>query len=66
MADLPELEGYRLHRSDDQSLEVEVPRALGINPLFRQLERHGIEVVSLRNRHNRLEELFLSLVEERE
>ena len=65
VAKLPKLKGYTLHRADDQSLEVEVPRSLGINPLFRELERHEIEVVSLRNRHNRLEELFLSLVEER-
>ncbi|GAB6040655.1 ABC transporter ATP-binding protein [Endothiovibrio diazotrophicus] len=64
-AEAPELEGYRLLRAEDKVLEVEVPRSLGINPLFRQLERHGIEVVSMRNRHNRLEELFLSLVEER-
>ena len=62
---LPKLKGYKLHRADDQSLEVEVPRSLGINPLFQQLQSHEIEVVSLRNRHNRLEELFLSLVEER-
>jgi ABC-2 type transport system ATP-binding protein len=56
-------DGYRGRLLDDGGLEVEVPRQPGLNPLFAALDKEGIGVVSMRNRHNRLEELFLSLVE---
>jgi ABC-2 type transport system ATP-binding protein len=42
---------------------VDIPRAEGINRLFQALSAQGIEVVSMRNKSNRLEELFLRLVE---
>ncbi|MBZ4194920.1 MAG: ABC transporter ATP-binding protein [Candidatus Contendobacter sp.] len=59
----PEIPGYPLWQLDPLTLEVEVAKALGINTLFRQLSERGIEVASLRNKANRLEELFLHLVE---
>jgi ABC-2 type transport system ATP-binding protein len=59
----PEIPGYPLHWMDDLTLEVDVAKELGINALFQQLSAHGIEVASLRNKTNRLEELFLQLVE---
>lgn len=60
---LPELNGYPARLIDDHTLEVQVEKSQGINDLFAQLERQGIEVLSLRNKSNRLEELFVSLVE---
>jgi ABC-2 type transport system ATP-binding protein len=42
---------------------VQVEKSQGITELFRQLSAVGIEVLSLRNKTNRLEELFVSLVE---
>ncbi|MDQ4191740.1 ABC transporter ATP-binding protein, partial [Pseudomonas aeruginosa] len=48
---------------DDHTLEVQVEKSQGINDLFAQLGAQGIEVLSLRNKTNRLEELFVSLVE---
>jgi len=60
---LPRLNGFVLTRRDDRTLEVEVTRDSSINRLFEALSRDGIEVVGLRNRQNRLEQLFLTLVE---
>ena len=63
LLNLPEIPGYPLRRLDSLTLEVDVAKELGINSLFRQLSECGIEVASLRNKTNRLEELFLQLVE---
>ena len=64
LAAVPELPGYALRRIDECTLEVEVAKAHGINPLFAQLSAHGIAVSSLRNKTNRLEELFVRLVDQ--
>lgn len=58
---IPEFVGYRVTRRDVSSLEVEVDKQTGVNSLFRQLSDCKIEVVSLRNKANRLEELFVNL-----
>lgn len=59
---LPRLEGYHCFRNDKGALVVEVEREDGMNDVFRQLSEQGWEVTSMRNRSNRLEELFMSLV----
>ena len=59
----PELDGYPARLLDGRTLEVQVEKEQGITNLFGQLQRQGIEVQSLRNKSNRLEELFVSLVE---
>ena len=64
VADLPELGGFVLQHIDDCTLEVEVSREHTINGLFEALSRNGIEVISLRNKQNRLERLFLDMVDE--
>lgn len=64
--DLPEflqIADYRLQKLDNRTLEVEVHKGQGVNRLFAGLAEHGVEVASLRNKTNRLEELFLGLVE---
>jgi ABC-2 type transport system ATP-binding protein len=63
VAQAPQLPGYPARLLDDHTLEVQVDKAAGINGLFAQLNGQGIEVLSLRNKTNRLEELFVSLVE---
>ena len=60
---VPQLPGYPARLLDDHTLEVQVDKAAGINGLFAALNAQGIEVLSLRNKTNRLEELFVSLVE---
>ena len=59
----PELEGYPSHLVDECTLQVQVEKHRGLTDLFNQLSAQGVEVLSLRNKSNRLEELFVSLVE---
>ncbi len=59
----PQLQGYPAQMLDAHTLEVQVEKSQGITALFRQLAGQNIEVLSLRNKTNRLEELFVSLVE---
>ncbi|MFD2110346.1 ABC transporter ATP-binding protein [Thiorhodococcus fuscus] len=65
VSELPELGGFVLQYLDDCTLEVEMNRDHTINGLFDALSRNGIEVISLRNKQNRLERLFLEMVDGR-
>ncbi|EOT30213.1 ABC transporter ATP-binding protein [Enterococcus saccharolyticus] len=60
----PEIVGYHSSFEDETTLAVEVERNQGINELFEQLTNQGIKVLSMRNKSNRLEELFLKITEE--
>jgi len=60
---LPQLDGVKLTRIDDQTMEAEMPSTHDLNALFAGLTAHGITVTSMRNKTNRLEELFVRLVE---
>ena len=57
------LDGYSFRQADSHSLEVDVVKAQGLNGVFSALTAQGIQVLSMRNKANRLEELFVSLVE---
>src|SRR5579872_4785894 len=59
----PRLDGYPVRLTDDHTLEVDVSNEQSLNDLFGHLSRQGIEVVSMRNKVNRLEEIFMRLVE---
>jgi ABC-2 type transport system ATP-binding protein len=59
----PEIEGYPLTLVDSHSIEVEVEKSQSINALFAALSDRGIHVLSMRNKTNRLEELFFNMVE---
>ncbi|WAB99525.1 MULTISPECIES: ABC transporter ATP-binding protein [Pseudomonas] len=63
LASAPVLQGYPCRLLTPHSLEVQVDKDIGITALFAQLALQNIEVQSLRNKTNRLEELFVSLVE---
>ena len=60
----PVIEGYACTFEDEQTIAVEVERNQGVNGIFDQLTRQGIKVLSMRNKSNRLEELFLKITEE--
>ena len=62
----PELDGFETALRDDGDLEVDKGAEVSLNDLFAQLDRRGIQVVSLRNKANRLEELFMRLVENKQ
>ncbi|WP_461481246.1 ABC transporter ATP-binding protein [Porticoccus sp.] len=59
----PDIEGYPGQLIDDHCFEVEVEKHQSLNELFASLSERDIHVVSMRNKANRLEELFVSLVE---
>jgi ABC-2 type transport system ATP-binding protein len=60
---VPPLPGFQAVLSDDHTLEVEVSRGQNLNDIFARLTAGGIEVNSMRNKVNRLEELFIRLVD---
>ena len=62
---MPSLPGCQLTLADPTTLEAEVSQEHGLNTLFAQLSAAGIEVVSMRNKVNRLEEMFMRLVEQK-
>jgi ABC-2 type transport system ATP-binding protein len=61
----PRLDGYLVTLVDDHTLEVEVSKDQNLNDIFSRLSALGIEVLSMRNKVNRLEEIFMRLVEGR-
>jgi ABC-2 type transport system ATP-binding protein len=59
----PELPNYTVSLLDSQTLEVIVEREKRLNGLFEALSHRGIRVTSMRNKQNRLEQMFIDLVE---
>ena len=57
------IDGYTVRKRDENCIEVDVHKGDSINGLFEKLAEQKIEVTSLRNKSNRLEELFVRLVE---
>lgn len=60
----PEIIDYKSSFEDELTLAIEVERNQGVNAIFEQLANQGIKVLSMRNKSNRLEELFLKITEE--
>ncbi len=56
--------GCALRVVDETTLEVDISKQYSINALFAELDSRGIQVISMRTKSNRLEELFVHLVEE--
>ncbi|MEM9302538.1 MAG: ABC transporter ATP-binding protein [Pseudomonadota bacterium] len=63
IAAAPTIEDYEISMRDARTLEISVPKTRPINQLFDALGQAGITVLSMRNKANRLEELFIRLVE---
>lgn len=61
---IPDIEGYEFELADSKVLNVAVPKDKTINRLFEQLTANNIDVLSLKNKSNRLEQLFVDLVNE--
>ncbi len=59
----PILSGYTVQLIDESTLAVEISKEQSLHDLFQQLAAHHIDVVSMRNKTNRLEEMFMHLVE---
>ncbi len=59
----PSVEGIEITMRDDRTLEASLPKERSLNKLFAELDRQDIHVLSMRNKTNRLEELFMRLVD---
>lgn len=62
---LPDFNIHGVHflQTDPMTLEVSMDKGLSLNDIFSLLGNHDIEVVSMRTKSNRLEELFVRMVE---
>jgi ABC-2 type transport system ATP-binding protein len=59
----PQMSGFTAVLSDEHTLEIEMSKTQSLNDIFAQLSAQGIAVNSMRNKVNRLEELFIRLVD---
>ncbi|ALO25486.1 MULTISPECIES: ABC transporter ATP-binding protein [Leptospira] len=59
------IEGIDIKQTDSSTLEASIYGDASLNDLFKLLEQNGIKISSMRNKSNRLEELFLKLVEKK-
>ena len=59
----PVLNGFIAVLSDDHTLEIEMAKTQSLNDIFAQLSAQGVVINSMRNKVNRLEELFIRLVD---
>lgn len=66
LLDTFQLDGLDYQQIDNTTIEIELYRGESLNSVFEQLTSKGIEVTSMKNKVNRLEELFLNLVEKSE
>lgn len=62
LTDLPVIDGHRVAQIDEHSFEVDVEKGQSLNAVFEQLTVQHFRIVSMRNKANRLEELFVSMV----
>ncbi len=63
VSECPRVEGMDIVMVDDRTLEASLPKQKSLNNLFAELDRCGVHVLSMRNKANRLEELFMRLVD---
>ena len=63
ISELPKIDNINVKLLDERTLEIAVPKSQTINQVFIALNAQNIEVLSLRNKTNRLEELFVTMVE---
>ncbi|KPQ28119.1 MULTISPECIES: ABC transporter ATP-binding protein [unclassified Halomonas] len=63
VSDAPVVDGFDIQRVEASQLSLVVHRGQRLNDVFSALTDQGLQVVSMRNRANRLEEMFVSMVE---
>ena len=59
----PVLDGFVVRQVDEHSIEIEIGAEQNLNQVFEKLSALGLTACSMRNKSNRLEELFMRLVE---
>ncbi|MDD4913712.1 MAG: ABC transporter ATP-binding protein [Methylococcales bacterium] len=63
LTSVPLVDGYQIEQVSSRTLHVAVPKNQGLNQLFAGLSAQGVTVSSLKNKSNRLEQLFIDLVQ---
>jgi ABC-2 type transport system ATP-binding protein len=61
----PVLNGYAVRLRNEREIEVDVAKGQGLNQVFAELSAQSLHVASMRTKTNRLEELFIRLVEDK-
>lgn len=64
LSHLPKLNEYHSRLIDEMTMEIEIHRTQSLNDLFQLLTQQNIKITSMRNKTNRLEELFVHLISE--
>ena len=54
--------GFATEKIDEYSFEVQIERGQSVNDVFKALSDQGISIISMRNKANRLEEMFVSMI----
>ena len=62
----PQLNGYAVRLRNEREIEVDVTKGQGLNQVFAELSAQSLHVDSMRTKTNRLEELFIRLVDKQE
>lgn len=62
-SELPEIKGVNFRVRDEHRLEFDLPKEKALNEVFEWLNKNNIRITSMRNKSNRLEELFVQLTE---
>lgn len=60
---LPLIKGVKIKKKDSYKLLVSIKKGTKLNEIFKIFDKNKIEIVSMRNKSNRLEEMFLNLIE---
>jgi ABC-2 type transport system ATP-binding protein len=63
LSEAPMLDGYTVRLRNEHEIEVDVTKGQGLNQVFAGLSAQSLHVSSMRTKTNRLEELFMRLVE---
>ncbi len=63
VTELPETDDFIVHKRDSTTLEVTINKSRSLNIMFEYFTKNNIKVMSMRNRSNRLEQLFIELLE---
>jgi ABC-2 type transport system ATP-binding protein len=66
IAKAPALDGYAVRLRNEHEIEVDVAKGQGLNGVFMALSAQSLHVASMRTKTNRLEELFIRLVEDKQ
>ena len=61
--DLPKIDNLACRIIDPMTLEIDTNEQIDLNFIFARLTEQGIKIKSMRNKTNRLEQLFMDLVE---